>query len=68
MFLNKHSGYLMYAYLKSERCCNAQSTWSFFYKKTNVFQDFHICNSVPLNTVALIKAYSENFLVKSTSY
>ena len=33
---------------KCERFYNGQSVWYFFYMKTNVLQNFHICISVPL--------------------
>ena len=49
MFVNKHSGYLKCAYLKKVKGVimrNLRGT--FFYMKTNVLQDFHICISAPL--------------------
>ena len=48
MFVNKHSRYVKCTYLKRERCYNVQSAWYYFYMKTNILQDFHICISVPL--------------------
>ena len=51
MFVNKHFAYLWCTYLKKWKCYNAQSTLYYFYTKTNLLQDFHICISVTFRDV-----------------
>ena len=48
MFLNKHFTNLKYAYLKKWKLL-CVIMWYYFYMKTNVLLDFHICISVTLN-------------------
>ena len=55
MFVNKRF-YISDAYMsKSQRCYNAKRSPYYFYVKTKISVDFHICISVPLNTFDWLK-------------
>ena len=48
MFVNKHFTYLGCVYLK-RNCYNAKPSAYYFYMKTKIVVDFHICINVPSN-------------------
>ena len=50
--------------LKSKRSCNAKPSAYYFYKKTNISVEFHICISVPSSPLITFKKATRNWILK----